>query len=137
MRFTRLKEECVTRSHFGHAIFVANVAAAGNDEIKLRFRRMRMIRAKRFAFRNPDQREIERMPLREIERLRLAPKRDGNFFVIRPNFPFGDFRSCSGTSLRLTLRMQNQPCFESINDAAEWLDTHCKRSPMRLPCQKR
>src|SRR5882724_7394278 len=45
-----------------------------------------MIRAKRLAFRNAHHREIERMPLYQIERLRIAPKRDGNI-LRRPPKP--------------------------------------------------
>ncbi len=52
MRLARLKEKRVARSDFGYSILVANVAAAGNDEIKLRFSRMRVIGAKEFAFGN-------------------------------------------------------------------------------------
>src|SRR6266446_952856 len=45
-----------------------------------------MIRAKRSAFWNAHQREIERMPLYQIERLRIAPKRDRNI-LRRPPKP--------------------------------------------------
>src|SRR4051812_23548329 len=39
-----------------------------------------MIRAIQFPFWNSNQREIKRPPLRQIERLRLTPKRDGDVF---------------------------------------------------------
>ena len=53
MRFARLKQKGVARSNFNYSVLVADIAAAGNDEIKLRFRRMRVIGAKKFAFRDP------------------------------------------------------------------------------------
>ena len=75
VRFTRLKEKRVARFDFSRPILVANIAAARDDEIKFRFSRMRMIRAKEFTFWNSDQRKIERMPLGQIERLRFASER--------------------------------------------------------------
>src|SRR6266446_697511 len=78
MRLARLKEKRVTLPYNGRSILVANAASARQDEIKFRFGRVGMIRTKRFPLRNPHQREIKRMPLRQIERLRLAPKRDRN-----------------------------------------------------------
>src|SRR6266446_1361685 len=47
-----------------------------------------MIRAKRLAFRNAHQREIERMPLYQIERLRIAPKRNGDVLRRSPKLSF-------------------------------------------------
>jgi len=64
MRFPWLKEECVTRSHFGYAMLVAHAAAAGNYQVKLRFSRVRVIGTKEFAFGNSDQRQVKRMPFR-------------------------------------------------------------------------
>ena len=84
MRLTWLKEKRITRSDFGNPILVAHVATAGNDEVKLRFSRMRVIRTKRFAFRNSDKREVKRMPLRQVERLRLASERDRNILRDSP-----------------------------------------------------
>ena len=53
MRFARLKQKRVAGSNFGDPVLIPHIAAAGNDEIKLRFRRMRVIGAKKFAFRYP------------------------------------------------------------------------------------
>ena len=50
-----------------------------------------MIRAKCFAFRDSHQREIKRMSLREIERLRLAAERYGNIFRKSPKLSFWRF----------------------------------------------
>ncbi len=49
MWFARLKQKRVAGSNFGYSVLIANLAATGNDEIKFRFRRMRVIGAKRFA----------------------------------------------------------------------------------------
>ena len=43
MRLARLAQKRVPRSHFGHSVFVAYIAAAGDDKIKFRFRCMRVI----------------------------------------------------------------------------------------------
>ena len=51
MCLARLKQKRVARSDFGYSVLIANLAATGNDEIKLRFRCMGVIGAKRFAFR--------------------------------------------------------------------------------------
>src|SRR4029453_19486598 len=64
MRITWLKEKRITRSNLGYPILVAHAAAPGNDEVKLRFSRMRVIGTKEFALWNSDQRQIKRMPLR-------------------------------------------------------------------------
>src|SRR6266404_2503810 len=74
MRFARLEKERVAFGYNCRSILVPNAATPRDDEIKLRFGRMRMIRTKRFAFRNPYQREIKRMPLHQIKRLRLTPE---------------------------------------------------------------
>src|SRR6188508_822001 len=46
MCLTGLKEKRVARSHFGYSVLIAHIAATGDDEVKLGFRRMRMIGAK-------------------------------------------------------------------------------------------
>ena len=46
MWFARLKQKRVAWSNFGYSVLIANLAATGNDEIKLRFRCMRVIGAK-------------------------------------------------------------------------------------------
>src|ERR1700736_5466807 len=46
-----------------------------------------MIRTKRFAFRNAHQREVERMPLHQIERLWIAAECDRNVLRSPPKFP--------------------------------------------------
>src|SRR4029453_2306278 len=63
VRFPGLEEKRVAPSDFNRPILVANAAATRNDEIKLRFSRVRMIRAKEFTFGNSHNRQIERMPL--------------------------------------------------------------------------
>ncbi len=50
MRFPWLKEKCVTRSHFGYPVLIPHIAATGNNQIEFRFRRMRVIGTKEFAF---------------------------------------------------------------------------------------
>src|SRR5207302_4191251 len=67
VRFTGLKQEGIARLDFSDCVLVAYAAAAGNDQVELGFSRMRVVWTKRLAFRNPHQREIKRMPLREIE----------------------------------------------------------------------
>jgi len=47
-----------------------------------------MIRTKRFSFRDAHKREIERMSFRQIERLRIAPKRDRDLFYFPPKLSF-------------------------------------------------
>ncbi len=69
------------RIAFGYdcrSILVANAPATGDDEIKLRLRGVRVVWAIRFALWNSDQREIKRMPLRQVERLRFATERNGH-----------------------------------------------------------
>src|SRR6202035_1395457 len=51
--FARLEEKRVADGHNGRSILVANAASARHDEIKFRLGRVRMIRTKRFPFRNP------------------------------------------------------------------------------------
>src|SRR5437660_10796069 len=50
-----------------------------------------MIRTKRFAFRNPHQREIKRMSLRQIKRLRLAAEGDRNILRRSPKLSLRRF----------------------------------------------
>src|SRR5207253_9057599 len=87
VRFAWLEEEGVARCDDCRSGLVANASATRHDEIKLRLARVRMIRTKRFALRNADQREIERMPLRQIERLRIAPKRHRDILRSPSNLP--------------------------------------------------
>ena len=61
VRFPWLKEKCVPGSHFSVPLLVAHYAPAGNHQVKLRFSGVGMIGTKEFAFRNPDQRDIEWM----------------------------------------------------------------------------
>src|SRR5206468_6669622 len=78
MRFTRLEEKSIALSYNCRSIFVSDTAATGNDEIKFRFSRVQMIRTQRFSFRDPHQREIKRMPLGQIERLRFTAECNRN-----------------------------------------------------------
>jgi hypothetical protein len=78
MRFPWLKEKCVARSHFGYPMLVAHLPPARNHQVKLRLSRVRVIGTKEFAFGNSDECQIEWMSLRQMERLRFAPKRDRN-----------------------------------------------------------
>jgi len=64
---------------------------AQNDQVELRFSRVRVIGTKEFAFGNSDQRQIKRMPLREIERLWLASESDGNMFHESPKLSLWRF----------------------------------------------
>src|SRR5206468_12862165 len=78
MGFAGLKEKGIARSDFSYPVLIANVSPTGNYEVKLRFRRMRVIGTKRLAFRNPHQREIKRMALCQIERVWMTTERDRN-----------------------------------------------------------
>src|SRR6266478_5859337 len=80
VRIARPEEKRVAGGDDCRSIFVANASASRHNQIKLRLARVRMIRAKRLAFRNAHQREIERMPLYQIERLRITSERDRNIF---------------------------------------------------------
>src|SRR5207302_3776962 len=91
VRFTGLKKEGVARPDFSHSILVAHTAASRDNKIKLRFSRVRVIWAKRFPLRNPHQRKIKRMPLRQVERLRFASKSNGNIFCESPKLPLWGF----------------------------------------------
>src|SRR5262249_38084282 len=87
MRFARAKEKRISGPDFGPAILIADFSFTGDDEIMLRLRRVRMIRAKRFAFWNADECEIERPSLRQIERLGIASKRHGNILCLPRKLP--------------------------------------------------
>src|SRR2546430_17304706 len=78
VRFARLKEKRIARSNLRRSIFVTHTASTGDDQIKFRFGRVRVVRAIRFALWNSDQREIKRMPFRQIERLRFATECNGH-----------------------------------------------------------
>src|SRR5947199_10441857 len=52
MRLAWLKEKCVAWSNFGCPILVTDTATTGNDEVKLGFSRIRVIRTKNFTFGN-------------------------------------------------------------------------------------
>ena len=52
MCLTRLKEKCVARSNLGGPVLVAHAATARQDQVELRFSRMRVIGTKEFAFGN-------------------------------------------------------------------------------------
>src|SRR5438034_5598661 len=78
MRFTGLKQKRIASGYDCRSILVANAPATGNDEIKFRLRGVRVVRAIRFALWNSDQREIKRMPFRQIERLRFATECNGH-----------------------------------------------------------
>src|SRR3954452_5761680 len=79
MGLARSEEEGVTGGHLRCAVLVADRAAPGNDQVKLGFHGMGMIRTIRFAGRNVDERKIERMALGEIEGIGLAAEGDGDF----------------------------------------------------------
>ena len=83
VRFARAEEKRVAQSDLGPTIFVTHLAAPGNNQIKFRLARVRMIRAKRFAFRNAYERKIERMPFAQIERLRIVAEFLGMSFRSR------------------------------------------------------
>src|SRR6202040_4116795 len=76
MRLAGSEKERVPRAHFRRPVLVSNTSAAGDDEIQLRLRAVRVIRTIRFTLRNPHHREVKRMPLRQIERLAIAAERD-------------------------------------------------------------
>ena len=46
VRVARLKKKGIAQSNFSYPIFIANAAAAGNDEVKLRLSLVRMIGTK-------------------------------------------------------------------------------------------
>jgi hypothetical protein len=52
---------------------------------------MRVIGTKEFALGNSNQREIKRVPLRQIERLRFTAERDGNMFHESPKLSLRGF----------------------------------------------
>src|SRR5438046_2171125 len=91
MRYTLLKEKCVALPNLSYPILIAHVATPKNNEIKLRLSRMRVVRTKEFAFGNSNQGQIKGMPLRQIERLRFAPKRNGNMFHESPKLSLRRF----------------------------------------------
>src|SRR3954471_11205458 len=88
MRFTRPKEKRVARLHDDCSILVANTPLPRYHEVELKLGRVRMIRAKGFSFWDPNERQIERVPFHQVERLRLASKRDRNVLGEPPVFPF-------------------------------------------------
>ena len=47
MRLTGLEQKRVPSSNFSYSVLVAHIAAAGDDQIKFGFRRVRMIGAER------------------------------------------------------------------------------------------
>src|SRR5436190_9082455 len=69
------EKEAVACAHFSCALLVADAATAGNHQIKLRFRAVRVIGTIGFALRNSHGREIERMPFRQVERLLVTAQR--------------------------------------------------------------
>lgn len=66
-----------------------HIPAAGDDNVEFCLGAMRVIRAVGFAGWNPHQREVERMPLRQIERVTFPTKSDGDIFDPLLVFPFG------------------------------------------------
>src|SRR5207248_3166523 len=68
MRLARSEEERVTRSHIRSPVFVSNASVTRDDEIQLRLRAVRVVGTIRLPFRNPHYREVEWMPLCQIER---------------------------------------------------------------------
>src|SRR5262249_39940021 len=107
MRFAGLKQKRVAGTDLSYTIFVANVAPARHDKIELRFRRVRMIGAKCFTLRDPHQREIKWMTLRQIERFRLAPQRDRNVLHHPVKLPLWRFSLLLGNIFDIHLAHRN------------------------------
>jgi hypothetical protein len=75
----RPKEEGVSGSNFPCAILVAYSSLPRNNQIKLRFGSMGMIRAIRFARRDADEGEVKRMAPGQIEGIGLATEGNRDF----------------------------------------------------------
>jgi hypothetical protein len=89
MRFVGPKDECVAGYDFSHAICVTNAAFPGNDQIKLPLRGVCVVREIRFPWRHAIPFQIERLTLRQIERLGIAPQGFRNSFEGHSVFPAG------------------------------------------------
>src|SRR5205814_10059502 len=87
MRFVRPEDEGVARHELSSAAFVTDASFAGNDQIKLPLRRMRVIRKSWFPRRNSIPFQIKWMTLRQIERSRFAPECFRNSFERHGVFP--------------------------------------------------
>ncbi len=89
MCFARLKEKGVARLYIRDSVPVPDFSVPGNDQIKLRFRGVSVIGTERFAPGNSHQRQVKRMPLRQIQRPWLASQRNGNVLRESPKLSPG------------------------------------------------
>src|SRR4030095_11961155 len=80
MRLVWPEDERVSRHNFVPAIFVTNGAASRNHQIQFPLCRVRVVRKIGFSRWHPVPFEVKRMPLREVERSRLASQRFRNSF---------------------------------------------------------
>src|SRR5437762_6392663 len=78
MQFLSPEDVGVAMHELSCAAFVTDASFAGNDQIKLPLRRMRVIRKSWFPRRNSIPFQIKWMTLRQIERARFAPERFRN-----------------------------------------------------------
>src|SRR6266478_1174168 len=80
MRFVRPEDECIAGYDLCLTILMTDISLARNDQVKLPLCRVRVVRKIWFARSHAIPFQIERMPLGQIERIRIASQRFRNSF---------------------------------------------------------